>query len=40
VDPIARNKVIVETHGGKVRPIGTLRSIIKGSGIPEAAWVE
>jgi len=33
-----RKQVIVSYHKGKQLPEGTLRSIIKGSGIPEEIW--
>jgi len=33
-----RRQVIVPDHRGKVLPIGTLRSIMKGSGIPDEEW--
>jgi predicted RNA binding protein YcfA (HicA-like mRNA interferase family) len=36
--PESRRQVIVPDHRGKVLPIGTLRSIMKGSGIPEEEW--
>jgi predicted RNA binding protein YcfA (HicA-like mRNA interferase family) len=36
--PRTRHQVIVLDHRGKVLPIGTLHSIVKGSGIPEDAW--
>ena len=32
------HQVIVPDHRGKALPIGTLRSIMKGSGIPEQEW--
>ena len=34
----ARKQVIVPQHKGKVLPIGTLMSIVKGSGIPDEVW--
>jgi len=36
--PETRRQVIVPDRRGKVLPIGTLRSIMKGSGIPETEW--
>lgn len=36
--PETRRQVIVPDHRGKVLPIGTLRSIVKGSGIPDESW--
>jgi predicted RNA binding protein YcfA (HicA-like mRNA interferase family) len=38
--PETRKQVIVPQHRGKVLPIGTLLSIIKGSGLPDEAWKE
>ncbi|MHC4339603.1 MAG: type II toxin-antitoxin system HicA family toxin [Planctomycetota bacterium] len=34
----SRRQVIVPSHRGRELPIGTLRSIMKGSGIPDADW--
>lgn len=37
--PETKKVVIVSFHrGGQVLPIGTLMSIIKGSGLPDDAW--
>lgn len=36
--PVNRRQVIVPEHKGRVLPIGTLRSIMKGSGIPDEEW--
>jgi predicted RNA binding protein YcfA (HicA-like mRNA interferase family) len=33
-----RKIVIVPIHRGKILPIGTLMSIVKGSGIPDSEW--
>ena len=32
------NQVIVAYHRGRVLPLGTMKSIIEGSGIPLAEW--
>jgi len=37
--PDGRRQVIVPDHRGQVLPIGTLRSIMKGSGIPDEEWL-
>jgi len=34
----SRKQVIVAVHKGKQLPEGTLKSIVKGSGIPEEIW--
>jgi len=36
--PTGSKQVIVPAHRGRVLPIGTLRSIMKGSGIPDDDW--
>jgi predicted RNA binding protein YcfA (HicA-like mRNA interferase family) len=36
--PETRRQVIVPDHRGKVLPIGTLRSMVRGSGIPDDQW--
>jgi predicted RNA binding protein YcfA (HicA-like mRNA interferase family) len=36
--PHSRHQVIVPQPRGKVLPIGTLLSIVKGSGIPDDDW--
>jgi len=33
-----RKQVIVPVHSGAILPIGTLRSIQKGSGLPDEVW--
>jgi predicted RNA binding protein YcfA (HicA-like mRNA interferase family) len=33
-----KKQVIVAQHKGKTLPLGTMRSIIEGSGIPESEW--
>jgi len=33
-------QVIVPYHRGRVLPLGTMRSIIEGSGVPPATWVD
>lgn len=38
VNLVARKVVIVPMHRGRDLPIGTLMSIVKGSGIPEDDW--
>jgi predicted RNA binding protein YcfA (HicA-like mRNA interferase family) len=32
-------QVIVADHRGRVLPLGTMRSIIEGSGIPAREWI-
>lgn len=34
-----RRQVIVAYHRGRVLPLGTMRSIIEGSGIPVGEWI-
>jgi len=31
-------QVIVASHRGRMLPLGTMKSIIEGSGIPRSAW--
>ncbi|MCX6590629.1 MAG: type II toxin-antitoxin system HicA family toxin [Acidobacteria bacterium] len=35
---VTGRQVIVAVHRGKVLPLGTMKSILEGSGIPRAAW--
>ena len=37
-NPVTGKKVIVPYHGGNQLPIGTLKSIINGSGLDESEW--
>jgi predicted RNA binding protein YcfA (HicA-like mRNA interferase family) len=38
LQPGTKLSVIVPMHKGKTLPIGTLRAIQKGSGLPDSAW--
>jgi predicted RNA binding protein YcfA (HicA-like mRNA interferase family) len=38
-NPITAKQVIVPYHRGRILPLGTMRSIIEGSGIDVAAWL-
>lgn len=40
IDTLTRKIVIVPIHQGRDLPIGTLTSIVRGSGIPEDVWFE
>jgi predicted RNA binding protein YcfA (HicA-like mRNA interferase family) len=40
VNSVARKIVIVPMHQGRDLPIGTLMSIVRGSGIPQDEWFE
>jgi predicted RNA binding protein YcfA (HicA-like mRNA interferase family) len=33
-------QVIVPYHRGRILPLGTMRAIIEGSGIPPDAWID
>jgi predicted RNA binding protein YcfA (HicA-like mRNA interferase family) len=37
-NPATSKQVIVAQHKGKVLPLGTMRSIIAGSGLPLSEW--
>jgi predicted RNA binding protein YcfA (HicA-like mRNA interferase family) len=39
-NPANGKQVIVAYHKGRVLPLGTMRSIIEGSGIPLADWTD
>ena len=36
--PVTGKQVIVAYHRGRVLPLGTMRAIIDGSGIPREEW--
>jgi len=37
-NPFSGKQVIVAYHRGRILPLGTINSIIEGSGIPLAEW--
>lgn len=37
---VTGKQVIVAFHSGKVLPLGTMKAIIDGSGIPFAGWLQ
>jgi predicted RNA binding protein YcfA (HicA-like mRNA interferase family) len=39
-NPNTGKQVIVPYHRGRILPLGTMRSIIEGSGVPGEAWVQ
>jgi predicted RNA binding protein YcfA (HicA-like mRNA interferase family) len=38
-NPTNGKQVIVAYHRGKILPLGTMKSIIEGSGIPQSDWI-
>lgn len=38
--PLTGKQVIVAHHRGRVLPLGTMKSIIEGSGIPLSEWLK
>jgi predicted RNA binding protein YcfA (HicA-like mRNA interferase family) len=38
--PLTGEQVIVAHHRGRVLPLGTMRAIIEGSGIPLSEWLK
>lgn len=38
-NPASGKQVIVAYHRGKILPIGTMRAIIDGSGLPLSEWL-
>jgi predicted RNA binding protein YcfA (HicA-like mRNA interferase family) len=39
-NPTTGKQVIVAYHRGRVLPLGTMKSIIEGSGIPSSDWTK
>ncbi|MCC6537606.1 MAG: type II toxin-antitoxin system HicA family toxin [Bryobacterales bacterium] len=37
-NPSTGRQVIVPYHRGRILPLGTMKSIIEGSGVPRSAW--
>ncbi|MEQ1886511.1 MAG: type II toxin-antitoxin system HicA family toxin [Bryobacteraceae bacterium] len=38
-NPITGKQVIVPYHRGRILPLGTMRSIMEGSGLPSEFWI-